>query len=128
MSKRGQTAVELVIIFGFVLFFFITFFTIIQLNIGKKNLEKERIIAQNIALDVQNEINLASESSEGYYRNFTVPTNILGKVYDIRIIEDRIYLNMSDRVGVSYSIVNVSGEINRGSNIIRKEGGIVYLN
>lgn len=128
IDKKAQTGIELMVIFGFVLFFFITFFTIIQFNIGEKNLEKERLIAQNIALDVQNEINLAAGASEGYSREFKIPGNILGKDYGIRIVGGSVYVNISGRVGVSYSIVNVTGEVNIPDNIIRKKGGVVYLN
>ncbi|MFH1586110.1 MAG: hypothetical protein ABIB79_05065 [archaeon] len=127
--KRSQTAVEFVLIFAFVLFFFVIFFAIIQDNVEDKNLDKERIIAQNIALDVQNEISLAAGSSEGYHREFNVPLNILGKEYDINITDaDMVYLHIPDRVGVAYSVINVTGDVRRGINVIRKEGGVVYLN
>jgi uncharacterized protein YpmB len=125
--KRGQSAIEFAVIFGFVLFFFIVFFAIIQENQSDKNKEKERLIIQNIALDVQDEINLAAGSSEGYYREFTIPQNILGKDYDIQIIGEKVYANTSD-FGVSYSVFEVQGNLVKGQNTIKKENEKVYLN
>jgi len=78
-KKNAQGAVEFVVLFGFILFFFVLFFSVIQSNISEKDLEKQKIIAQNIVLDIQYEVNLATESSEGYYREFKIPENLLGK-------------------------------------------------
>ena len=124
---RGQGAMEFAIIFGFLLFFFIVFFAIIQANTAEKNKEKERIIIQNVALDVQDEINLAAQSSDGYYRNFSIPENIFGRDYDIIVFGDSVYANTSD-FGVSYSVFEIQGNLKKGLNNIRKENGIVYLN
>lgn len=126
-KSKGQSAIEFAIIFGFILFFFIVFFAIIKENQHEKNKEKERLIIQNIALDVQDEINLAAGASEGYYREFTTPTNILGKDYDMQIIEKRVYANTSD-FGVAYSVFEVQGNLVKGLNVIRKENETVYLN
>ena len=127
LSKRSQGVIEFAIIFGFVLFFFIVFFTIIQGNIQEKNKEKERIIAQNIALDFQDEINLAAKSSNGYSRTFELPENILGKDYEINASGDRLSFVM-EGFGASYKIAIFMGSINKGQNIVRKENGSVYLN
>ena len=125
--KRGQSAVEFAIVFGFVLFSFIVFFAVIQGNQSEKNKEKERIIIQNIALDVQDEINLAAESSEGYARQFKTPLNILGKDYEINITDNYIQVKMGKHA-IAYKVFQVTGLIQKGPNNIKKENGIVYLN
>lgn len=125
--KRGQSAIEFVIIFGFVLFSFVVFFAIIQNNQAEKNKEKERIIVQNVALDVQDEINLAAESSDGYSREFKTPLNILGKDYEINITDNFIQVKMGVHV-ITYKVFQVTGLIQKGPNIIKKENGTVYLN
>ncbi len=130
-KKKSQTTIEFIILFAAVLFFFVSLFAVIQLNIEKKNIEKERVIAQNIALDIQNEISLAAESSEGYYREFEIPSNILGKDYEADIVGDRIYIRMGENVGVSYKVFEISsqsGALIQGKNIIEKKGGEVHLN
>src|SRR3989344_3555711 len=113
-NNKAQGAVEFIIILGSVLFFFLVFFAAIQSNVSEKNLEKEKVISQNIALDVQDEINLAAESSEGYYREFSVPENVF-------------YVKMG-KISVSYKIANITGNIQKGVNIIEKQNGEILLN
>jgi len=126
-KKKAQGVIEFVVLFGTLLFFFIAFFGVIQKNIEEKNSEKERIILQNTALEIKEEINLASESSDGYFREFETPKNILGKDYEVEIIEDLVYVSM-ENVGFSYRIQEVNGIIQKGENNITKRNGEVYLN
>jgi len=126
-SKRGQSAVEFIIILSFVLFFFVLFFAVIRNNEAQKNKEKENLILQNIALDARDEINLAAQASEGYFREFKIPLNVLGTDYNIQIIDKRVYVNAS-RFGVSYAVVSVNGILKKGVNNITKQNGEVYLN
>ena len=125
--KKAQGAIEFIIIFAAILFFFVAFFSIIQMNIEKKNSEKEAIIIQNIALDVQYEIDLASKSSEGYYREFKTPANILGRDYQINISNNRIYVAVGN-AGISYKVSEVNGSIKKGINIIQNQNETVFLN
>jgi len=127
LTKKAQGSVEFMIIFGGILFFFITFFAIIQNNIQDKNEDKERIILQSIALDVKDEINLAAESSEGYFREFQVPRNILGNNYEINITNNFVYV-LTEKYGFAYQAFEVNGLIKKGTNNITKQNGIVYLN
>jgi len=123
----AQGAIEFVITFGALLTFFIIFFTVIQSNVVSKNQDKERVIAQSVVLDVQDEINIAAESPEGYIREFSIPPNILGKEYTINLSENRVYFSM-EGYSTSYKVSNVTGIVNKGDNIIRKENGGVRLN
>ena len=78
-------------------------------------------------MEVQREISFAAESTEGYSREFKTPLNIFGKEYNITLANDRVYVSL-DNLGVAYNINPVIGPINKGSNIIEKENGTVYLN
>ncbi|MBU0959227.1 MAG: hypothetical protein KKB31_04765, partial [Nanoarchaeota archaeon] len=114
-------------LFGAVMFFFVIFFTVIQQNIRDKNDEKEIIVLQNLALNVQDEIGFAAESSNGYSRTFYVEKNILGKDYYINVTGDLLYVGLGDLL-VSYGIPYVEGVIQKGDNTIRKDNGAIYLN
>jgi len=127
MKTKAQGAIEFLVLFGAVMFFFVAFLLVIQMNIQEKNFERAKVLAQDLALSVQNEISLASESSEGYYREFFVPETILGNSYEIEILENRIYVH-GDRIGISYKLFPVNGDIQKGINLIKKENGTVYLN
>jgi uncharacterized protein YpmB len=127
MKKRGQGIIEFVVLFGVALLFFVVIMASIQEKQSQRNKEKERIIVQNIALDVQDEINLAAGSSDGYRRNFQIPANILGKDYEIEITQGYVVAKLDGYI-VDYEVFNVTGLIIEGDNLIRKENGIVYLN
>ncbi len=127
MDTKAQGAMEFLILFGSVMFFFVAFLLVIQTNVYEKNLERQKILAQDLGLSVQNEISLAFESSDGYSREFFVPDTILGKNYEIEILDERVYIH-GDKIGVSYKVFPVQGSIIKGVNLIKKEDGIVYLN
>ena len=125
-SRRSQGAIEFMIIFGAMIFFFIMFFAIIQDNVNEKNREKLTIVAQNVALDLHDEINLAFEASNGYSREFALPENILGEYYEVNISAGRVYLTM-EGYSVSYKSHDIIGTIIKGINFIKKENGVVYV-
>ena len=127
IKLKAQGMIEFVILIGAVLFFFVSFFLIIQENVSDKNLERKTLLAQNIALTVQNEINLASESTNGYSREFKIENMILGEDYNIQIADGRVYVNTT-RIGLSYQVLDFVGSIQKGNNIIKKENDTVYLN
>ncbi len=125
--KNAQSAIEFAALFGFVLFFFVTFFAIIQSNQSDKYKEKERILVQDVGLGIKEEIDLAAESSDGYFREFNVPQNILGIDYEINIEDSLLYLS-SENAWSSYQIPNVTGTIQKGLNNISKQNGSVFIN
>jgi len=127
IKKRAQGTIEFIILFGVILVFFIAFFAIVQNNISEKNEDKEKILLQNIALDVRDEINLAAEASDGYSREFNVPEKVLGGDYEITISNNFVYASM-EKIGFAYKAVEVNGLIKKGVNNVTKEEGIIYLN
>lgn len=126
-KKRAQGTMEFTIIFGTLLLFFITFFAIIQNNIHDKNKDKERILLQNIALNVRDEINLAAGASEGYYRQFTIPEKVFGREYVINTSNNFIYVS-AEKIGFTYRIAQINGSIKKGTNTITKQNAQVHLN
>ena len=129
MNKKAQSAIEFVILVGAMLFFFLAFLFAIQGNIADKVKENKNLVTKEIALTVQNEINLASESSDGYYREFEIPNNILGTDYDITVTEGLVYVRTIDgKHAIALPVPEVIGDVSQGTNVIRKEEGAVYLN
>tara|TARA_Y100000034_G_C6870911_1_gene397619 strand:- start:554 stop:973 length:420 start_codon:yes stop_codon:yes gene_type:complete len=128
-SKLGQSAIEFMIIVGFMLFVLVAFLTAINYNISDKRFDEKNRIAKEIALSVQNEISLASNSLDGYSREFEVPLRIAELDYTIAINSGLLYLETEDsRHAVAYPIAEVTGDIQIGANVIQKEGGVVLLN
>jgi hypothetical protein len=126
---KGQSAIELIILIGAAILFFLGFLYAVQLNIGDRTGERRDFLVRETALAVQDEINLAGESLDGYHREFEVPLFILGNDYDIRLIDSFVFVNTTDgKHATSYRVLNVTGDIQKGANSIRKEDGVVYLN
>lgn len=129
MKKNAQTAIEFVILTGFILFFFTTFFLAIQGNMSDKLKQKQNLMLKETALAVQDEINLALDSSDGYYREFEVPEKIGNQDYDISLVDDMVYLKTKDeKLAMSLPIAKVTGQVVKGQNTIKKENGEVKIN
>ena len=129
MNSKSQSAVEFVILTGFVLFFFVIFFVSIQDNMALKLREKQDLALKDIVLGLQDEVNLAYGSSEGYSRDFNIPPNVNGNDYNISIISEMIYAYTLDKSSaVSFSIPKIIGQPIKNLNKIKKLNGEVYLN
>ncbi len=126
-SKISQGTIEFVIITTSIVFFFTLFFLVIQNNLELKGKEREEIVVKNLALYIQNEIEIAKKASNGYMRSFEIPEEIEGKEYGAQIIDGLVYVNTT-RTALSIVVGNVSGDIQKGENIIKKENENVYLN
>lgn len=129
--SKSQTAIEFVILIAFVLFFFVTFSLVIQGNMSDKLREKKNLAIKEIALTVQDEINLALESTDGYSRQFKIPENLNGQEYEISINEGMVYIITVDKkyaMALPVGNVIVVNPIQKGLNTIKKENGKVYLN
>ena len=128
-SNKGQSALEFIILMGVMIFFTTIFFAIINENLGQKNFEKRDIAIKEIASNVQDEINLALRSTDGYSRQFKIPTDIYGEDYDININDDLVYVRTSDsKHAIALPVPDVNGDVKKGDNKIKKEGGRIYLN
>jgi hypothetical protein len=91
--------------------------------------EKMDSRVKETALTIQNEISLAVESSDGYSREFRLPSDINGIDYSVSIDEALVYVRTDDgRHAIALPVKNVTGQIIIGGNIIIKENGIVKLN
>ena len=128
-NSLAQGAMEFTILIGFILLFFTVFFLVINGNISDKMRERNDLIMKDLALAVQDEINLAFISIEGYSRTFVIPEKLFNKDYSISIIDELVYIVTDDeKYAVSLPVAPVIGQVNKGSNTIRNIGGEVCLN
>lgn len=129
MAKRAQSAVEFVILVGFMLFFFVSFVYFLQVNIAQKNSQQIDNGIREIALTVQDEVSLAQESVDGYSRTFVLPYGVLSQSYNINITSGFVYIITSNQKhAISLTVLDVTGQPKPGNNTIRKTSGVVYLN
>jgi hypothetical protein len=127
--SKAQSAIELMLLVGAVLFFLIVFIGIFQQDISRKSIEKRNVIITELVLEVQNEINIAAKSADGYTREFNIPEKIAGKEYSIGIYEGYLYLNTTDgRHAMALPTQNVTGQLQKNTNTIRKINSTIFLN
>lgn len=127
--KNAQSSVEFSIIVGAVLVAFITFLGILTQTIGTKNIEKRNTEFFELATSVQNELNIAAKTSNGYKRTFTIPDKIEGIDFTIEITAGSVYLHSEEgKYATSIPGQKVEGQLRHGQNIIRKEEGVICLN
>lgn len=127
--SRAQIAMEFLIVAGGVIFFASIILLTIYNNQEEKTFEGQNIQLKEIALTVQNEINLASKSTDGYKRFFKIPETAGTKDYEIQLDSGVVYIKTTDeKFALTLPVKEVTGQINKTQNKIEKINGIVYLN
>lgn len=127
--KKGQGAVEFLILTGAIVFLFTLFFISLNENLRDKMVEKKNIEIKEIATSVRDEINLALKSSDGYSRQFKVPYDIDGEDYDINITGEMVYVKTSDnKYAIAIPVPSVTGDVKKGDNLILKRNGAIKIN
>lgn len=123
---KSQTAMEFIILAGFLLFFFIAVLGVASSNAYDLNRERAIIIGEDLATKVQKEINLAARVVDGYSREFTLPAKLGQKEYNISIIGNEVIIT-SGQNDFWRVIPPVIGNITQGRNTINKTNGIIYI-
>lgn len=124
--KRGQAAIEFMILIGVTFFTFLIFIGVFLYHTQNLNRQEEIKSLDDIATQVQNELSLASSVKDGYSRDFSLPQTIGGKDYAIIQEENYVYFE-TDKQSVSKSIPKISGSIHTGVNTITKSEGVVNV-
>ncbi|MFA5060868.1 MAG: hypothetical protein WC494_00955 [Candidatus Pacearchaeota archaeon] len=128
-TKKAQSSIEFIILTGFVLLFIIIFLFAMNRNLSGSLIQKRESIVSNLLMSVQDEINLASKSSNGYLREFYIPSTIDNLEYNISILEGTLYIITENKKYSSVVLVSsVVGQPKKGKNMIRNQDGIVYIN
>jgi len=127
-SRRGQSSVEFVILFGFVMFLFIVFFILIQQqSINALAGQKSGRVTQ-LKNMVLSEFDIATKASYGYSRTFTIPATIDGASYSIALLDnEEIVVDYDGIESVGFLTTPVIGNISKGHNFITKPFDTVYV-
>ena len=129
MSKKTQFAIEFTFLMAFMFVIFLSFTGIITAKILDAKENQRQQIAEDVAVFANNEIELAQSVSDGYSRNFTLPSRINGNNYSVIILDNReIVANYLDKEYVAFMKGNVTGNLTTGRNTLRKKDGIVFVN
>lgn len=127
--KSGQSAVEFIILAVAVLFFFVIFLVFIQEKVASTNYESLSVALYDVAVSIQEEINLATSSSNGYSRQFNIPKNLNGLNYTVNLTEGSVYAKTIDgKHALILPVSSVQGNLIIGTNYISKINELIYLN
>ena len=103
-------------------------FTVIFSELYQDNLrDKKRILFEDYGYALQNEFFMAKQTRPGYTRTFEVPQNLVGFDFQILIINNVLLLNYTDNI-FPVSIPNITGYIQKGTNVIINENDTLCLN
>ena len=91
--------------------------------------QRETLMIKEIALTIQNEINMASSSMDGYIREFNIPNKAGNLDYAANLTEGIIYIKTTNnKHAIVLPTAAVVGEINIPNNTIKKIAGEVFIN
>jgi len=126
---RGQSAIEFLVLITGIMVFFIVLLYAVYSNIEQETKEQLDIEVNEIARIIQDEINLAAGASDGYKRHFSLPERTANREYNASIVGNSVFVRTYDgKFAVSLPVLNVSGELKLGDNLIRRYNGTIYLN
>jgi len=125
--RKSQVAMEFVMLIVIAFMIMIVFAIFTRGRIVDLRGEEEYVSLKDVTHAVQSEITTAANVEDGYERQFTVPLTLDGINYTIGISEGYV-VSESENHEYVLRVSPVVGNLTKGINLIRKEGGVVYLN
>ena len=126
---NAQFAIEFIVLIAFMFLIFLGFIAVITTKIIEAKENERSNIAEDIADLVENEVQLAKSTKDGYIRTFSLPSKIEGNTYNVEIIDNReLVVNYIDKEYVSFLPESVCGDILIPRNEISKENDVTCLN
>lgn len=128
LYAKSQSAFEFVTLASFMLLVVVGFFVVISSNVLEAQDEGSKKTAEDIASFAYKEIETAKSMNDGYIRVFNMPQTVNGVGYNLSIIDNReLVVTYIGNEHVRFLPSNVTGNIMKGSNIIKKSDGIVTI-
>jgi hypothetical protein len=114
---------------GVVMFLFVALYGALNLQLSEQAKKGVYESLLDKAQAVQDEIGLAYVAENGYQRVFTLEPKVYGLAYNMTIVDGFIYARtLNGDFALSQPVLNVSGQLVMGPNVITKTNGIVRLN
>jgi hypothetical protein len=126
-KKKGQTSVEFIMLFGAVFAVFVVILAVVVQYSVLQNRNKDYLGLEDLGETIKREVEIATQVRDGYVREFKIPLKIDAKNYTLQVIGRDFALIMGEQEFVCL-LPEYTGNISKGANIIRKEGGVVYIN
>ena len=127
MRSKAQVSAEFFIFLGLAFLIAIAFELASLEQLNDFRLQKENEAVKDLALKLQQELLIAANVEEGYLRIFEIPDNLEGINYSLSAQNSTITVK-SKNAFYLVSIPRVVGNVNKGTNLINKTNGIIYIN
>ncbi len=124
---KSQVALEFVLLVGIAFMVMVIFAVLTRGSMVDMRGEEEYVALKDVMHTVQGEIITATVVEDGYKRTFTIPLALGGINYTIGISTGYL-IGESRNHEYVLQISQTNGSISKGVNVIRKEGGVVYIN
>ena len=89
--------------------------------------EREYTIMEDFAKSIQTEISVVAQLEDGYVREYTLPTTLRGKSYNITNDQDFISIQVGKRY-YTLQVPKIQGNLSKGTNIIEKKDDLICIN
>ena len=129
LTKKAQSAVELVVMFCMLSLIFTVFVTNIIYKNANLKIQKVNQNSRYIADWVSSELNNVYVQGGGYSKNFTLPMDIIGYNYYVNVTDNMVFVFVTNNNTYMRKTIpeNVSGYLKQGLNCMTNKNGIIYV-
>lgn len=127
MDSKAQISAEFFVFLGLAFLIAIAFEIASLDQLKDFRIQKESEAVKDIAFKLQKEVLVAATVEDGYVRIFEIPDTLDGINYTLTTINSTITVESKNSLFI-VSIPNSAGNASKGSNVINKTGGVIYIN
>ncbi len=127
MDSKAQISAEFYVLLGLAFLIAIAFEIASLDQLNDFRIQKESEAVKDLALKLQKEILVATNVEDGYVRIFEIPEKLDNTDYFLTKQNSTIIVQSKNGFYLVL-IPNVIGNVTKGSNIINKTNGIIYIN
>jgi hypothetical protein len=124
LYRKAQSSIEFTLMVGVAMLFFILILIAVGDIAQGQSSKNDDLAIKSIAVSVVNEISLAYSSADGYERNFLLPSD---SDFQVSLIDDFVQVKKGSK-STAYPAAHVTGNLQKGSNNIRKINNSVFIN
>lgn len=127
MYSKAQISAEFFIFLGLAFLVAIAFEIASLEQLNEFRLQKENEAVNDLALKLQKELLIAATVEDGYARVFEIPDNLDRIDYSLTTRNSTITVQSKNSLYI-VAIPKAVGNVSKGTNVINKTGGVIYIN
>ncbi|MBI2650698.1 hypothetical protein HYX04_05315 [Candidatus Woesearchaeota archaeon] len=128
MHSKAQISAEFFIFLGLAFLIAIAFELASLDQLNEFRIQKENEAVKDLALKLQQELMTAAAVEDGYVRAFDIPDKLDSINYSLTTFNNRTITVQSKNSLYIVAIPKAFGNVTKGTNVINKTGGVIYIN